>query len=59
MSNPLDVMRALVAQQAIHCTRNPKNRRQAGRLRNRLLCGLSRQQRAAWKFTAAVILRRA
>jgi hypothetical protein len=55
MSDPLDVMRALVVQRAIQCTTNPKYRGQAERLRNRLLRGLSRQQRAAWKFTAAVI----
>jgi hypothetical protein len=57
MSDRLDPVRALVAQRAIQCTTDPKHQRQATRLRNKLLRGLSRQQRAAWKLVAAAIVR--
>lgn len=55
--DPLDLIRALVVQRAIQCTASPKHQRQAARLRDRLLRGLSRHQRAVWKMTAAAILR--
>ena len=55
--DPLDLIRALLVQRAIQCTTGPKHRRQAARLRDRLLRGLSRQQRAVWKLAAAAILR--
>jgi hypothetical protein len=57
MSDRLDPVRALVVQRAIQCTTEPKYQRQAARVRDKLLRGLSRQQRAAWKLVAAAVVR--
>jgi hypothetical protein len=51
----IDLIRAIVAQQAAALTSDPKHRRQALRLRDHLLRGLTRQHRAAWKLAATAV----
>jgi hypothetical protein len=56
MSNdPLDPVRAILAQRAAKRTADPKYQRQAMRVRDNLY--LSRQQRAAWKLAVVAIER--